>query len=280
MARPLAERLRAAGLRVWIDEQELVLGDSLRRHIDQGLANSRWGVVIVSPHFLDKEWPQAELDALISMELNGQRTLLPVWHDISADEIARRAPLLAARLGVDTARGLDTVSAEIVRAMRRAPSSAAQPEQGFLPMWCNLPPPGIEREKTLHQLLDGRGWAGETVGDYVLREFRGRGGAGAVFRATHVSLGTTAAVKLFYPLIGEAAQLIGATERAVRGLASLRHPNIATLLDFGFVQGGTGSCAYLAHEYIAGASLSDWFKRGERAQRERIGVAMRIADGS
>jgi hypothetical protein len=279
VARPLAERLRAAGLRVWIDEQVLVLGDSLRRHIDKGLASSEWGVVIVSPHFLDKEWPQAELDALISRELSGQRTLLPVWHDISADEIARRAPLLAARLGVDTARGLDTVSAEIVRAMGRGPLNVSQPEQGFLSTWCNLPSPETERTKTLHQLLESRAWAGEAVGDYVLREFRGSGGTGAVFRASHISLGTTAAVKLFYPLHGEAAQLIGATERAVRGLAALRHPNIATLLDFGFVQGGTGSCAYLAHEYIAGVSLSDWCKRGEPTHGERLRVAMRIADG-
>jgi serine/threonine protein kinase len=58
VARPLAAHLREAGLRVWLDEHELLLGDSLRREIDRGLAQSRWGVVILSRHFLDKEWPQ------------------------------------------------------------------------------------------------------------------------------------------------------------------------------------------------------------------------------
>jgi hypothetical protein len=64
IARPIAERLSQAGLRVWIDDQALILGDSLRQKIDDGLAHSKWGVVVLSSSFLAKEWPRAELDAL------------------------------------------------------------------------------------------------------------------------------------------------------------------------------------------------------------------------
>ena len=49
--RPLAEDLEQRGLRVWFDESTLRVGDSLRRSIDRGLAQSRFGIVVLSPYF-------------------------------------------------------------------------------------------------------------------------------------------------------------------------------------------------------------------------------------
>ena len=63
IARPLAECLQRKGLRVWFDDFELTLGDSLRRCIDRGLTISSFGVVILSPAFFSKEWPKKELGA-------------------------------------------------------------------------------------------------------------------------------------------------------------------------------------------------------------------------
>ena len=68
VARPLALALSEKDLTVWYDEFELVLGDSLRRKIEHGLANSRYGVVILSESFFRKEWPQRELDGLAARE--------------------------------------------------------------------------------------------------------------------------------------------------------------------------------------------------------------------
>jgi len=56
--RPLAIALQEAQLKVWYDEFTLNAGDSLRRSIDKGLAGSRWGLVVLSPYFFAKEWPQ------------------------------------------------------------------------------------------------------------------------------------------------------------------------------------------------------------------------------
>ena len=69
--RPLARKLEAHGLKVWFDEFTLTVGDSLRRSIDRGLAGSRFGVVVISPNFLQKEWPQRELDGLVARETGG-----------------------------------------------------------------------------------------------------------------------------------------------------------------------------------------------------------------
>ena len=69
VARPLAHALSQAGLSVWYDELTLTLGDGLRRSIDRGLAESRYGVVILSPQFFAKSWPQRELDGLTTREI-------------------------------------------------------------------------------------------------------------------------------------------------------------------------------------------------------------------
>jgi hypothetical protein len=80
--RPLARGLAERGVTVWFDEFTLAIGDSLRRSIDQGLARSRFGVVVISKNFLHKEWPQKELDGLVAREINGIKVILPVWHQI------------------------------------------------------------------------------------------------------------------------------------------------------------------------------------------------------
>ena len=69
MARPLAEALRQQRVEVWYDEFSLRVGDSIRRAIDRGLAQSRFGIVILSKAFFAKEWPQYELDGLTEREV-------------------------------------------------------------------------------------------------------------------------------------------------------------------------------------------------------------------
>jgi len=114
IARPLAEALIAEGWTVWLDELRLRVGDSLSRHIDTALANTRFGVVILSPHFFSKEWPQRELAGLAAREIdNGTKVILPVWHEVDHDFIVKRSPLLADRLGALTKAGIGRVAEEI-----------------------------------------------------------------------------------------------------------------------------------------------------------------------
>ena len=64
----LAEALVAKGVRVWYDELALHVSDRLQHTVDHGLAHYRYGIVIVSPHFLAKEFLQKELDGLSQRE--------------------------------------------------------------------------------------------------------------------------------------------------------------------------------------------------------------------
>lgn len=130
-ARPLAKALEAKGLRVWFDEFTLRVGDRLRRSIDHGLANSRYGVVILSPYFFGKEWPQKELDGLVQRESAGEKVILPVWHNISAEQIKGYSPTLADRIAVSSERGLEHVVSELLKVIR--PFKLFEPEMVLIP---------------------------------------------------------------------------------------------------------------------------------------------------
>lgn len=103
LARPLAEALRGAGFNVWYDEFALTVGDSLRRSIDRGLAGSRFGIVILSPAFFAKQWPQYELDGLVAKEVAGGKVILPLWHRVTKDDVLNYSPTLADRVALNTA---------------------------------------------------------------------------------------------------------------------------------------------------------------------------------
>lgn len=102
VARPLAEALRERGLSVWYDEFELKIGDSLRRNIDKGIANSNFGVIVISRNFINKGWTNYELDGLITRAVNGEQTMLPVWHNITKREVISFSPSLADKLARST----------------------------------------------------------------------------------------------------------------------------------------------------------------------------------
>ncbi|MBK7595719.1 MAG: toll/interleukin-1 receptor domain-containing protein [Gemmatimonadetes bacterium] len=93
VVRPLARELVANHVAVWYDEFELLLGDSLREKIDGGLSESRYGIVVLSPAFFARRWPQSELDGLFAREsMEGERVILPIWHGVDAATVAAYSP--------------------------------------------------------------------------------------------------------------------------------------------------------------------------------------------
>ena len=102
IARPLYEELTAIGLSVWFDEATLRLGDSLRRKIDEGVARSAFGIVIISPAYIAKSWTQYELDGIVTMTVSGQQNILPIWHRITREEVQAHSPSLADKVARKT----------------------------------------------------------------------------------------------------------------------------------------------------------------------------------
>ena len=114
IVRPLATALMNKGLKVWFDEFTLRIGDSLRQKIDKGLACSRVGLVVLSPAFIDKGWTNYELDGIITRAVTGDQILLPIWHNITKQQVINYSPSIADKVARSTAtHTVEEISSEI-----------------------------------------------------------------------------------------------------------------------------------------------------------------------
>lgn len=119
IVRPLANALIAEGLSVWYDEFSLKIGDSLRRKIDQGLSKSRVGLVVLSPSFISKGWTNYELDGIMTKAVSGEQILLPIWHQITKQEVINYSPSLADKLARSTAiHTVEEIAKEIANLLK------------------------------------------------------------------------------------------------------------------------------------------------------------------
>lgn len=101
VAKELHDKLEAKGASVWFSEKDVALGSLLLREIDKGLVNSRIGIVLVTPAFLQRVDAEGiaekELSALLARDL-----LVPVVHDTTFEELRETSPLLGSRSGLST----------------------------------------------------------------------------------------------------------------------------------------------------------------------------------
>lgn len=125
VARPLATALAAREISVWYDEFELQIGDSLRRKIDTGIARSRFGLVVLSHPFFGKGWAQYELDGLVTRSTDDKQVLLPVWHEISKEQVADQSPSLADKVALKTSDlTIDEIADQIAAVIKGDAESA------------------------------------------------------------------------------------------------------------------------------------------------------------
>lgn len=110
-AKELDDALKAAGVKTWFSEMDLPLGAPMMRTIDRGLANSRIGLVLVTPAFIKGLPNQGVADKELSALLAENR-LVPIVHGTTYPELRNVSPLLASRAGLDTAEDSMAVVAE------------------------------------------------------------------------------------------------------------------------------------------------------------------------
>ena len=102
VAKQLHDLLESRGVKVWFSEKDVGLGVPLLRAIDKGLANSRIGIVLVTPALLKRLPAEGIADKELSALLAGER-LVPVVHDTTYEALREVSPLLASRSGLSTA---------------------------------------------------------------------------------------------------------------------------------------------------------------------------------
>jgi hypothetical protein len=117
--RPLAVALKSLGISVWYDEFALELGDSISRSIDKGLTASVYGLVVISPSFIRKPWPEYELRGLVSREVKEDKVILPIWHGVTREQVVAFSPTIADKLAIDTSRTRsEDIAIQILRVVR------------------------------------------------------------------------------------------------------------------------------------------------------------------
>ncbi len=114
---PLVAALDEKGLSVWYDRKIFKLGDSIRGKIDEGLAGTRFGVVVLSQTYAAKQWTKNELGALMAKETDGEKVILPIWHGVGTEDVKRLFPTLADRIAVSSGEGIDACVEAIVDAL-------------------------------------------------------------------------------------------------------------------------------------------------------------------
>jgi len=154
IARPLAEALRQAGLRIWYDEFIIKPGDKINQLIRQGQNESTYALIILSSNFFkNTRWAQHELDGFVTREIYLDKKIIPVWHHVTIEEVVRFAPDLANRKALQT----NAAFAEIVQTIVSLFADVTQAEGRPAEQPVKTISPSIEnqqREQTEQQRRD------------------------------------------------------------------------------------------------------------------------------
>lgn len=91
----LVEELLQRGVKVWYDRHVLTWGRSIRQNIYAGLRQSKFAIVVLSEHYIQKYWTQKEFNALFSLGSKLGDFILPIWHNITPERANEFSPMLS-----------------------------------------------------------------------------------------------------------------------------------------------------------------------------------------
>lgn len=121
LVRELAVEMTRLMCPVWYDEFSLKVGDSLRESIERGLKETRKCVVILSASFFSNSgWGKAEFDSIFTREIvEGKNVILPVWHNVSVEDVYRYSPRMADKVGLNSSLGVPELARRLVNVIKQ-----------------------------------------------------------------------------------------------------------------------------------------------------------------
>lgn len=99
---PLVDAFQDAGIRVWYDAFDLQWGKGLREQIDNGIKRSKYAILVFSKNFFEKKWTKRELDGILAKEVMTGEMPLPIWYNISYEDVYEFSPTLSGLYSLST----------------------------------------------------------------------------------------------------------------------------------------------------------------------------------
>ena len=122
LVEPLATRLQQHHVTVWYDDLTLYVGDSFRRKVESGFANSRVGLVVISPAFITKGVSANDVESIMHRLGASKQAMLPIWHEVSRDQVERFSPSLARKVARNTTLNpIESIAGEIAELFHEPP---------------------------------------------------------------------------------------------------------------------------------------------------------------
>jgi len=121
LVRELAKELYSLACPVWYDEFTLKGGDNLRESIEKGIKEAKKCILILSPNFLENEkWAKSEFETVFVREIyKKEDVIIPIWHNISEDDIYEYSPKLLSKVGLNTSIGIKKLAKKIIEAINK-----------------------------------------------------------------------------------------------------------------------------------------------------------------
>lgn len=109
VAEAIAKGLTDLGIPTFFDRFSLEVGESVFESVQRGLASAKFGVIVVSTESLTKDWPREEVRQLRRAQIEDRTRLLPVWHNVTAEEVREHQTGLEDVWAANTQDGLRAV---------------------------------------------------------------------------------------------------------------------------------------------------------------------------
>jgi hypothetical protein len=129
-ATEIAFELKRNGLSVWFAPISLKVGEKLLDAIEKGLDSTKYGILLISDHYLEKGWTNYEMDILIRQSIEKNKTILPIWYGVDKIKVGARHPGLAGIVAITKTGDIRKVISKLIESM-----SLAAPSRGVIPIW-------------------------------------------------------------------------------------------------------------------------------------------------
>lgn len=112
-ATELAKSLRYLGLNIWFAPLSLKIGDKLLDSINGGLMTSEFGLLLISPRYIAKQWTSYELGVLHQQHIEKDKKLFPLWHGVEKAQIDKWNPGLSGIIAMRSTEDLAVIARKI-----------------------------------------------------------------------------------------------------------------------------------------------------------------------